>query len=65
MARYIDAKHLIQKINDNEQLSKWAKGIAMACVMDTPVVDLKEKFLEELSSPRDSYVYMVEKNGDA
>lgn len=39
MARYIDAEHLIQKINDNRKLSKWAKGIATACVMDTPVVD--------------------------
>lgn len=41
MPRYINAEHLIQKINDNRELSRWAKDVAVACVMDTPVVDFK------------------------
>lgn len=42
MPRYIDAEYLIQKINDNGALSRWAKDIVInACVMETPVVDLK------------------------
>lgn len=40
MPRYIDAEHLIQKINDNRELSRWAKDVAILCVMDTPVVDV-------------------------
>lgn len=42
MPRYIDAEHLIQLINDNRELSKWGKGVAIACVMDTPVLDAVE-----------------------
>lgn len=42
MAKYIDAEHLIQKINDNRELSRWAKNVAISCVMDTPVVNAVE-----------------------
>lgn len=41
MSRYIDAEYLIQKINDNRELSRWAKDITVSCVLDTPVVDFK------------------------
>lgn len=59
MARYIDAEYLVQKINDNRELSKWAKGVAIACVMDTPVVDLNDGVLTI------THKCIVESKGDA
>lgn len=37
MPRYIDAEILIHNINENRELSRWAKDVAILCVMDTPV----------------------------
>lgn len=59
MVRYIDAEHLIQLINDNKELSKWGKGVAIACVMDTPVVDLREKEMTV------THKFVIENEGDA
>lgn len=67
MARYIDAEHLIQLINDNKELSKWGKGVAIACVMDTPVVDMREiacKAEKEVIQCKDCEHFGVDDNNE-
>lgn len=59
MARYIDAEMLIQKIKENRELSHWGKSVAISCVMDTPVVDLRDNRMTI------THKYVVENKEDA